>query len=54
MPENMQDSAARAILLQLQEDPEPSDLETIKKGREDFKAGRVVTMDEWMRQFGND
>ena len=33
LPEQMQDSAARAVMLQLEEDPEPGDLEAIAEGR---------------------
>ena len=33
LPEEMQDSAARAVMLQLQEDPEPGDLQAIAEGR---------------------
>jgi hypothetical protein len=54
LPEEMQDRAARALMLQLLEDPEPGDLEAIEKGREDLKAGRFVRFDDWMRQLGSD
>ncbi len=54
LPEEMQDSAARALMLQLQEEPQPGDLEATDKGREDIKAGRFVTFDDWMRQLGSD
>lgn len=52
LPEEMQDSAARAVMSQLEEEPEPGDLEAIKHGREDFARGDYVTLDEWRHEMG--
>jgi hypothetical protein len=52
LPEEMQDSAARAVMSQLEEEPEPGDLEAIKQGREDFARGDYVTLDEWRHEMG--
>jgi len=38
LPPDAQDSAARALMQQLEEEPEPGDLETIKERREDSRA----------------
>jgi len=45
LPEPMQDSAARAVLSQLEEEPEPGDLEAIEEGRREFERGEFVTLD---------
>ena len=52
LPEEMQDSAARAVMSQLEEEPEPGDLEAIAAGREDFARGDYVTLDEWRHEVG--
>jgi predicted transcriptional regulator len=52
LSENLQDSAARALISQLGEEPEPGDLEDIKKGREDFARGDFVTLEEWQHEMG--
>jgi hypothetical protein len=52
LPDDMQDSAARVLISQLEEDPEPGDLEAIKEGREDFARGAFVTLDEWRHEMG--
>jgi predicted transcriptional regulator len=52
LPDNVQDSAARVLIAQLEEDPEPRELEAIKAGREDFVNGRYVTLDEWRNEMG--
>jgi hypothetical protein len=38
LPPDAQDSAARALISQLEEDPEPGDLEAIKEGRKALRA----------------
>jgi hypothetical protein len=45
LPAPMQDSAARAVILQLAEEPEPGDLEAIEQGRREFARGDFVTFD---------
>ena len=39
LPVATQDSAARAIILQLEEEPEPDDFEAIEEGRREFDRG---------------
>lgn len=41
----MQDSAARAVILQLEEEPEPGDIEAIEEGRREFERGDFVRLD---------
>jgi len=48
LPEEMQG----AVMSQLEEEPEPGDLEAIKQGREDFARGDYVTLDEWRHEMG--
>jgi hypothetical protein len=52
LPEAMQDRAARALIMQLEEEPEPRDLEAITQAREDFAAGDFVTLDQWRHEMG--
>ena len=42
LPEGMQDSAARAILAQLQEEPEADDFDGIRQGRGDLAHGARI------------
>ncbi len=50
LPENVQDSAARALISQLDEEPEPGDSDAIKMGREEFAAGKFTTLDDWRNE----
>jgi len=52
LPADMQDRAARVLIAQLEEEPEPGNLEAIKQGREDFARGQFVTLDEWRHEMG--
>jgi hypothetical protein len=52
LPADIQDSAARVLIVQLEEEPEPGDLEAINEGREDFARGNFVTLDEWRHEMG--
>jgi hypothetical protein len=52
LPDDNQDTAARALIAQLEEDPEPGDLEVIKQGREEFARGEYVTLDELRHELG--
>ena len=52
LPENMQDSAARAMFIALEEDPEPGDREAIARGREAFDRGEFSTLDELKHDMG--
>jgi predicted transcriptional regulator len=52
LPEAMQDSAARAVIRQFEEEPEPGDAEAIAEGRRDFERGDFVTLEEWRHEMG--
>jgi hypothetical protein len=52
LPTPMQDSAARAVILQLEEEPEPGDLEAIEEGRREFERGDFVTLDQLRHEMG--
>jgi hypothetical protein len=52
LPASMQDSAARAVILQLEEEPEPGDLEAIEEGRCEFERGDFVTLDQLRHEMG--
>lgn len=46
LPEDLQDAVARAVMMQLEEEPEPGDAEAIAEGRRDFERGDFVTLDQ--------
>jgi hypothetical protein len=52
LPDDMQDIAARALIAQLEEEPEPGDLEAIKEGREAFARGEYITLNELRHELG--
>lgn len=52
LPDDMQDAAARALIAQLEEDPEPGDLESIAEGRAAFDRGDYSTLEEWRNEMG--
>jgi len=52
LPDDMQDSAARAIILQIEEEAEPGDLEAIAEGRAAFDRGDFSTLKEWRNDVG--
>jgi hypothetical protein len=52
LPETMQDSAARAVISQLEEEPEPGDAEAITAGRADFERGDYVRLDQLRHEMG--
>lgn len=52
LPEEMQDSAARAVMSRLEEEPEPGDLEAIEQGWKEFERGEFVTLEEWRNEMG--
>ena len=52
LPENMQDSAARALITQLEEEPESGDLQAIREGRQEFRRGDFVSLDKWRDEMG--
>jgi len=47
LPAPMQDSAARVLLMQLEEEPEPDDLATIAEGRLAYERGEFVSLDQF-------
>jgi hypothetical protein len=52
LPEPMQDSAARALITQLEEEPEPGDRDAIAEGRRDFERGDFITLEQWRHDMG--
>jgi hypothetical protein len=52
LPGPMQDNAARAVISQLEEDPEPGDRQAIEEGRRDFERGDFVTLDQLQHEMG--
>lgn len=53
LPAAMQDSAARAVILQLEEEPEPGDREAVAAGRDDFENGDFVTLEQLRHEMGS-
>lgn len=51
-PDVMQDAAARALIMQLEEEPEPGDAEAVAEGRRDFERGDFVTLEQWRHEMG--
>lgn len=54
LPDEMQDTAARAVLLQIEEEPEPGDLEAIAEGRAQIARGEFITLDQLEHELGSD
>lgn len=52
LPDDMQDTAARVLIAQLEEEPDPGELEAITAGREEFARGEYVTLDAWRNEVG--
>jgi hypothetical protein len=52
LPDELQDNAARAVFLQLEEAPEPGDHDAISKGREEFERGHFVTFEQFRHEMG--
>jgi hypothetical protein len=52
LSDDMQDTAARVLMNQLEEEPDPGDLDAIKQGREEFTRGEYVTLDELRHEMG--
>lgn len=51
LPESVRDRVARAVFLQLEEEPEPGDLEEIGEGRHEFVQGEFVTLEQWRHEM---
>jgi hypothetical protein len=52
LPEGMQDTAARAVMMQLEEEPEPGDLEAMAAGWDEYQRGEVVALDQLRHEMG--
>lgn len=52
LPPAMQDSAARALMRQLEEEPEPGDHEALNEVRAEFERGELTTLEQWRREMG--
>jgi hypothetical protein len=52
LPAAMQDSVARALILQLEEEPERGDREAIETGRNDFRRSEFATLDQLRHEMG--
>lgn len=54
LPDEMQDTAARAVFMQLEEEPEPGELEAIADGRAQIARGEFTTLDQLEHDLGSD
>ena len=54
LPKPMQDSAARALIMQFEEDPEDGDRAAISAGRADFQNGEFSTLKQFRHEMGVD
>jgi hypothetical protein len=52
LPPTMQDSAARALIRQLEEEPEAGDHEAVAEGRREFQRGDFLTLDQLRHDMG--
>jgi hypothetical protein len=52
LPATMQDSAAQAVIRQLEEEPEAGDREAVAEGRGEFQRGDFVTLDQLRDDMG--
>lgn len=52
LPEEMQDTCARALIMQLEEEPVPGDREAIAAGWDEYKRGEFVTLDQLRHEMG--
>ena len=52
LPETMQDGAARALIRQFEEEPEPGDRAAISAGRVDFQNGDFSTLKQLRHEMG--
>jgi len=52
LPTSMQDSAARVLILQLEDEPEPGDLAAIAEGRVAYERGEFVLLDQLRHEIG--
>jgi hypothetical protein len=54
LPAPVQDSAARAMLLQLEEEPEPGDREAIMEGWLEYQRGDFVIPEQSRRETASE
>lgn len=52
MPDDVQDSAARALIRLLEEEPEPADLAAIAEGQRAYERGEFISLDKWRHDMG--
>jgi hypothetical protein len=52
LPTSMQDSAARVLIMQLEEEPEPGDLAAIAEGRLGYERGEFASLDQLRHEMG--
>jgi predicted transcriptional regulator len=52
LPETVQDVAARALMRQLEEQPESGDLEAIEAGWQEYQRGDFVTHEQLRHEMG--
>lgn len=52
LPAAMQDNAARAVILQLEEEPEPGDAEAVAEGRLEYQRGDFSTLEHVRHEMG--
>ena len=52
LPASVQDSAARALIMQLEEEPEPEDRAAIAEGQIAYERGEFVSLDQWRHDMG--
>jgi hypothetical protein len=52
LPDSVQDNAARALITQLEEEPQPGDLGAIEEGRAEIQRGDFVTLKQWRHDMG--
>ena len=54
LPEEIQDLAARHLIHQLEEEPEPGDIQAIEQGRSDIRNGDFVSHEQLRHELGLD
>jgi hypothetical protein len=54
LPKEMQDSAARAVMLLLEKEPEPGDLEAIAESRAQIQHGVFITLEQLEHDLWSD
>jgi len=53
LPEPMHDRAARAVIMRLEEQPKPADIDAIEAGRRDFADGSYEPLDHVRHAMGH-